>query len=115
MACSRSPRDFDWFAFVDRLRIAVEDTNQEFEMTTIGEQLKAARAQLAQARSEATNAVAGSADAANAVLVEVKKVQSETADLLAELAEITNGGPALDARTPEEIRVSAFGPAPTFP
>jgi len=65
-------------------------------MPTIGEQLKAARADLAKAREEATAAVSGSADAAKAVLAEVSKVKAETADLLAEIAELTNGGPALD-------------------
>lgn len=66
-------------------------------MPTIGEQLKAAKAGLAHARAEAAMAVAGSADAAKAVLAEVGKVKSETADLLAEISELTNGGPVLDA------------------
>ena len=56
----------------------------------------ATRADLAKARSEAATAVSGSADAAKAILHEVSKVKSETADLLAEIAELTNGGPPLD-------------------
>lgn len=65
-------------------------------MATIGEQLKAARAQLAEARQGASNAVAESASASNAVLQEAKKVLKEANDLRAEVAELTNGGPPLD-------------------
>lgn len=63
-------------------------------MSTIGEQLKAARAQLADARQGAANAVAESASASGAVLVEVNKVLKEAGELRAEVAELTNGGPA---------------------
>lgn len=61
-------------------------------MTTIAEQLKAARAQLQDARQGAADAVTKSADASQVVLGEVNKVLKEAADLRAEVAELTNGG-----------------------
>jgi hypothetical protein len=63
---------------------------------TIGEQLKAARAKLAEVRQGAADAVAESDHAAGAVLAEVNKVLKEASDLRAEVAELTNGGPALE-------------------
>jgi len=69
-------------------------TKQAKSMTTIGEQLKAARAQLADARNAASQAVSESADAARVVLQEVEKAKKEAADLRAEVAILTNGGPA---------------------
>jgi predicted nucleic acid-binding Zn-ribbon protein len=63
-------------------------------MPTIAEQLKAARAKLAEARDGATNAIAQSDDASRVVLGEVNKVLKEAEDLRAEVAELTNGGPA---------------------
>jgi hypothetical protein len=65
-------------------------------MSTIGEQLKAARAKLAEVRQGAADAVAESDHAAGAVLAEVNKVLKEASDLRAEVAELTNGGPALE-------------------
>jgi hypothetical protein len=103
----------------DRLNLAVYDINQDIRMsaqevnqalsditvspitkpetkpmTTIAEQLKAARAQLIEARQGAANAVTESADASRVVLGEVNKVLKEASDLRAEVAELTNGGPA---------------------
>jgi hypothetical protein len=100
----------------DRLNLAVYDTNRDYRMSvqsmtlsiadlpaspfvekpmpTIAEQLKAARAKLAEARQGAVQAVAESADASNVVLGEVNKVLKEASDLRAEVAELTNGGPA---------------------
>lgn len=75
-------------------------------MPTIAEQLKAARAQVAEARQAAASAVAESADAYRVVLQEVDKTRKEAADLRAEVAELTNGGP-----TP----MPSVGPYPTFP
>lgn len=65
------------------------------KMPTIAEQLKAARAKLAEARDGATNAIAQSDDASRVVLGEVNKVLKEAEDLRAEVAELTNGGPEL--------------------
>lgn len=62
-------------------------------MTTIGELLKSARADIASARQGAAHAVAESADATKVVLQEVDKLRKEAADLRAEVAELTNGGP----------------------
>lgn len=86
--------DMDWLEL--RLTVAVHDINQDFYMSTIGEQLKAARAQLAAARQSASSAVAESADASRAVLQEASKVLKEANDLRAEVAELTNGGPVLE-------------------
>ena len=74
--------------------IKTENTRLEI-MPTIAEQLKAARAKLAEARDGAANAIAQSDDASQVVLGEVKKVLKEAEDLRAEVAELTNGGPAL--------------------
>lgn len=62
-------------------------------MTTISDQLKAAKAQIADARQAAATAVSESADAARVVLQEVDKARKEAADLRAEVADLTNGGP----------------------
>jgi len=67
---------------------------QAKSMTTIGEQLKAARASIAAARTAASEAVSESADATRVVLQEVDKAKKEAADLRAEVAILTNGGPA---------------------
>jgi hypothetical protein len=75
--------------------IPTENTRLEI-MPTIAEQLKAARAKLAEAREGATNAIAHSHDASQAVLGEVNKVLKEADDLRAEVAELTNGGPPLE-------------------
>lgn len=80
-------------AKVDQAVAAIKQTETK-PMSTIGEQLKAARAQLADARQGAANAVAESASASGAVLVEVNKVLKEAGELRAEVAELTNGGPA---------------------
>ena len=64
-------------------------------MGTIAEQLKAARAQLAEARQGAANAVSECEDASRVVMQEVEKARKEAADLRAEVAGLTNGGPAL--------------------
>jgi|ERR1700743_1999523 len=63
-------------------------------MSTIGEQLKAARAKLAEARDGAARAVADCADASAVVLQEADKASKEAAALRAEVAELTNGAPA---------------------
>ncbi len=49
---------------------------------------------MAETRQEAASAVAQTADVARTVLGEINKVKKENADLLAEVAELTNGGPA---------------------
>lgn len=92
----------DLYVIDDQLTAAMREQNQALQnpfhekpkMTTIGEQLKAARAQLAEVRQGAANAVADSADASRVVLVEVNKLVKEAEDLRAEVAELTNGGPA---------------------
>jgi hypothetical protein len=84
----------DWFAA--RLLVAVYDTNAEFRMTTIADQLKAARAKMAEARESAAKAVAETADASDLVRREVERVLKEAADLRAEVAGLTNGGPVLE-------------------
>jgi predicted nucleic acid-binding Zn-ribbon protein len=66
------------------------------QMPTIAEQLADARARLAAARKGASDAVADSADAASVVLREIEKVTKETAELRAEVASLTNGGPDLE-------------------
>jgi hypothetical protein len=84
---------------IDNIRRAmslpkIDNHTSTTSMPTIAEQLKAARAQLAEARQGASNAVAESADASRVVLQEAEKVLKEAADLRAEVAELTNGGPA---------------------
>jgi hypothetical protein len=69
------------------------DRPEAVRMPTIGEQLKAAKAQLAGAREAAATAVNESAAAARVVLQEVEKARKEAAELRAEVAELTNGGP----------------------
>jgi hypothetical protein len=61
-------------------------------MPTIGEQLKAAKAQMAEARQGAATAVAEVADVSRVVTGEVDKVLKDAAALRAEVAELTNGG-----------------------
>jgi len=63
-------------------------------MATLGEQLKAARAKLADARDGAARAVADCADASAIVLQEADKASKEAAALRAEVAELTNGAPS---------------------
>lgn len=71
----------------------LENPFEKPKMTTIGELLKSARADIASARRGAAHAVAESADATKVVLQEVDKLRKEAADLRAEVAELTNGGP----------------------
>lgn len=71
----------------------LEQPAEKPKMTTIAEQLKAARAKLTEARDGAANAIAVSQDASKVVLGEVNKVLREAEDLRAEVAELTNGGP----------------------
>jgi hypothetical protein len=81
----------------DEIRLALQNPfirTENTKIMTIADQLKAARAQLAEARQGASNAVAESADASRVVLQEAQKVLKEAADLRAEVAELTNGGPA---------------------
>ncbi len=63
------------------------------KMPTIAEQLKAARAQIAEARQGAADAVLQTGEATQVVRQEVNKVLKEAAALRAEVAELTNGGP----------------------
>ena len=65
----------------------------EKPMPTIAEELKAARAKLAEARQSASSAVAESAHVSGLALEEVAKVVKETEEMRAELAGL-NGGPA---------------------
>lgn len=62
-------------------------------MSTIAEDLKAARAKLQQARQNASSAVAESANVASLVMEEIAKVEKETEEMRAEIAGL-NGGPA---------------------
>jgi hypothetical protein len=81
----------------EEIRLALQNPfirTENTKIMTIADQLKAARAQLAEARQGASNAVAESADASRVVLQEAQKVLKEAADLRAEVAELTNGGPA---------------------
>jgi hypothetical protein len=71
----------------------IDNHTSQTSMPTIAEQLKAARAQLLEARQGASNAVTESADASRVVLQEAQKVLKEAADLRAEVAELTNGAP----------------------
>ena len=85
-------------AAMEQLKGATEPPpipTEKTTMPTIAEQLKAARAKLAEARDGAVNAIAQSDDASKVVLGEVNKVLKEAEDLRAEVAELTNGGPAL--------------------
>ncbi len=105
----------DLYALDDQMTAAVREINQQLpdnypaindrqlqnpyltekpHMTTIGEQLKAARDEIAEARKGASDAVADTADATRVVLGEVAKLKKEADDLRAEVAELTNGGPA---------------------
>ncbi len=81
----------------EEIRLALQNPfvrTENTKLTTIADQLKAARAKLAEARAGATNAIAESDNASKVVLVEVNKVLKEANDLRAEVAELTNGGPA---------------------
>lgn len=60
---------------------------------TIAEQLKAAKAEIAQAREHAATVAVETAEATRVVRAEVDKALKEVADLRAEVAELTNGGP----------------------
>ena len=86
-------------------------------MPTIAEQIKAARAQSAEVRKSAADAIADLSDAAGLVMREVEKAKKEAADLRSEVAELTNGGPPLDAETKEgKTPVPDLpGPFPPFP
>ena len=68
---------------------------REPRMPTIAEQLRAARAEIANARQGAVDAVAQTGEAVNIVKQEITKLQKEAADFRAEVAELTNGGPEL--------------------
>jgi septal ring factor EnvC (AmiA/AmiB activator) len=69
--------------------------NETPKMPTIAEQLRAARAEIANARQGAVDAVAQTGEAVNAVKAEIKKLEKEAADFRAEVAELKNGGPEL--------------------
>lgn len=69
--------------------------NEKPKMPTIAEQLRAARAEIANARQGAVDAVAQTGEAVNLVKAEIKKLEKEAADFRAEVAELTNGGPEL--------------------
>jgi septal ring factor EnvC (AmiA/AmiB activator) len=69
--------------------------NEAPKMPTIAEQLRAARAEIANARQGAVDAVAQTGEAVNLVKAEIKKLEKEAADFRAEVAELTNGGPEL--------------------
>ncbi len=70
--------------------------NEKPKMPTIAEQLRAARADIANARQGAVDAVAQTGEAVEVVKQEIKKLEKEAADFRAEVADLTNGGPALD-------------------
>jgi isopropylmalate/homocitrate/citramalate synthase len=98
--------DFDlWIQCVIQIcRLQVRRQHRRLigeSMATLAEQIKAARAQLVEARKQAADAVADSANVALSVLKEVEKTRKETDDLRAEMAELTNGGPAMDTPMPQ--------------
>lgn len=64
-------------------------------MPTIAEQLKAAKADIAAVRQDAAAAVAETNDATSLVRQEIAKARKDAADLRAEVAGLTNGGPEL--------------------
>jgi hypothetical protein len=104
-------------AYARDLADAVYGLSRKRTMTTIADQLKAARAQLAEARQAASDVVAESTDAARLVMQEVEKAKKEAADLRAEVAAPTNGGPPLEdehheGKTPVP---DLPGPFPPFP
>lgn len=63
---------------------------------TISDDIKAARAMLAQAREAVQPALAEAKDAAATMVAEVDKLRAEAAAIRSELAQLTNGGPPLD-------------------
>jgi hypothetical protein len=63
---------------------------------TISDDIKSAREMLAQARGAVAPAIKDAKDTAIAVVVEVDKLRAETAAMRSDLANLTNGGPALD-------------------
>jgi hypothetical protein len=91
------PSFFDQLA--DRLELAVYDTNQDYRMS-ISDDIRAARAELAQAKAAVPGALAEAKSIAGSLVAEVKKLKAETAEMQADLAGLTNGGPALDEPTP---------------
>lgn len=94
---------------------AVYELSRERAMT-IADQLKAARAQLAEARKAAADVVAQSTDAARLVMQEVEKAKKEADDLRAEMAALTNGGPPLEETKEGKTPVPDLpGPFPPFP
>jgi hypothetical protein len=84
---------FHLAAAMEKILSVTEPQPEKSKMSTIAEQLKAARAKLTEARDGAANAIAVSHDASKVVLGEVNKVLKEAEDLRAEVAELTNGGP----------------------
>jgi hypothetical protein len=62
---------------------------------TIAEQLKAAKADIIAAREHAATVAIQTSEATRIVRAEVDKALKEVADLRAEVAELTNGGPTL--------------------
>jgi hypothetical protein len=84
---------FHLAAAMEKILSVTEPQPEKSKMSTIAEQLKAARAKLTEARDGAANAIAVSQDASKVVLGEVNKVLKEAEDLRAEVAELTNGGP----------------------
>lgn len=78
-----------------RLVLAVYDINTDYRMS-ISDDLKAAKAMLEQAKSAVPGAIADAKAVAGSLVVEVNKLKAETASMQADLASLTNGGPALD-------------------
>ncbi len=76
-------------------QIAAEIARIRNTMPTIAEQLRAARADIANARQGAVDAVAQTGEAVQVVKEQISKLQKEAADFRAEVAELTNGGPEL--------------------
>jgi hypothetical protein len=78
---------------VDDIKAKLQNPFEGKRMPTIGEQLKAAKAEIAAVRQDAANTVVDTQDAVKLAQQEVDKAKKEAADLRAELAELTNGGP----------------------
>jgi multidrug resistance efflux pump len=78
-----------------RLILAAYDINTDYRMS-ISDDIRAARAELAQAKAAVPGALAEAKSVAGSLVAEVKKLKAETAEMQADLASLTNGGPALD-------------------
>ncbi len=73
--------------------ITATEPKEQPRMSTIGEVLKAAKAEIAQVRQGAADAAAETHQLVSVAMGKVDEIKKENSDLQAELAELTNGGP----------------------